>query len=216
MRSTRYIPALRFDALTRYFDPLVRVTTRERTFKRLLFEQVAVKPGHRVLDVGCGTGTLAIALARACPDADVHGIDGDPKILELARNKIAREGARVTLHEGLAWELPFADASFDRVVSSLVFHHLDTDAKRDTLAAILRVLRPGAELHIADWGRAHGPVMRAAFVVVQLLDGFATTSDNVRGRLPSLLEAAGFADVKETQRLRTPLGTLSLYRARRA
>lgn len=215
MAPSSYIPALRFDALTRFFDPIVRVTTRERRFKQLLLEQVALRPGYGVLDVGCGTGTLAITLAQACPGADVHGIDGDPNVLAIAHDKVALSRARVSLHEGLAWELPFEDASLDRVVSSLVFHHLDGDGKQRTLAAIHRVLRPGGELHIADWGRAHGPGMRAAFLVVQMLDGFATTQDSVRGRLPGMIAKAGFDDVSETQRLRTPLGTISLYRARR-
>lgn len=215
MRSS-FIPALRFDALTRFFDPVVRVTTRERRFKRLLVDQMALVPGLAVLDVGCGTGTLAIEIASACDGLQVHGVDGDPKVLAMARMKIARRHAVVTLHEALAWDLPFLAASFDRVVSSLVFHHLDRDGKRRALTAIHRVLRPGGELHVADWGRAHGPAMRAAFLVVQALDGFATTSDSVRGRLPAMMQDAGFIDVAETRRLRTPLGTLSLYRAWRA
>lgn len=170
-----YIPALRFDALTRFFDPVVRVTTRERRFKQLLVAQMGLIPGQRVLDVGCGTATLAIQIANACSGLDVHGVDGDPRVLEVARAKVARRAVAVTLHQALAWELPFPDSSLDRVASSLVFHHLDADAKRRTLAAIHRVLRPGGELHIADWGRAHGPAMRAAFLLVQALDGFAMT-----------------------------------------
>ena len=215
MTTSSYIPALRFDALTRFFDPVVRVTTRERRVKRMLVEQVALRPGHRVLDVGCGTATLAIALGRTCPEAEIHGIDGDRKVLALARDKVDRAGVHVRLHEGLAWELPFDDASFDRVVSSLTFHHLDPAGKQRTLAAIRRVLRRDGELHIADWGRAHGIGMRLAFVGVQLLDGFATTNDSVAGKLPAFLRASEFRDVEETRRLRTPLGTMSLYRARR-
>jgi ubiquinone/menaquinone biosynthesis C-methylase UbiE len=211
----RYIPALRFDALTRFFDPVVRVTTRERRFKQLLVEQMALATGQRVLDIGCGTATLAIEIANACSGLDVHGVDGDPRVLEIARAKVVRHAVAVTLHEALAWELPFAEATFDRVVSSLVFHHLDADGKRGTLSAIHRVLRPGGELHVADWGRAHGPAMRAAFLIVQALDGFATTRDSVRGLLPEMMRDAGFSSVDETRRLRTPLGTLALYRARR-
>ncbi len=215
METSRYIPALRYDLLTRFFDPVVRVTTRERWFKQLLVKQVALRPGQRVLDVGCGTGTLAIALARSCPDAVVHGIDGDRKVLELALGKVVASSVEIILHEGMAWELPFADASLDRAVSSLVFHHLDREAKLRTLRELHRVLVPGGELHIADWGRAHGVGMRAAFLAVQLLDGFATTTDNVRGKLPTFIAQAGFRDVEETKRMRTPLGTISLYRATR-
>lgn len=215
METSKYIPALRYDLLTRFFDPVVRVTTRERRFKQLLVKQVALAPAQQVLDVGCGTGTLAIALAKSCPDAVVHGIDGDRNVLDLARRKIAAATVEVSLHEGMAWDLPFADASLDRVVSSLVFHHLDREAKLRTLRELHRVLVPGGELHIADWGRAHGVGMRAAFLAVQLLDGFATTTDSVRGKLPTFIEQVGFRDVQETQRMRTPLGTISLYRATR-
>jgi hypothetical protein len=79
---------------------------------------------------------------------------------------------------------------------------------------MLRALKPGGELHIADWGRPHDPIMRFAFLGVQLLDGFATTADNVRGKLPEYMARAGFVGVAETQRLRTPFGTIALYRAR--
>lgn len=79
----------------------------------------------------------------------------------------------------------------------------------------LRVLRVGGEFHIADWGKLTSPVMRLAFVAIQLLDGFATTTDNVRGLLPDLLRLAGFENVETTNCYSTLLGTLSLYRARR-
>ena len=99
------------------------------------------------------------------------------------------------------------------MVSSLLFHHLDRATKLAALREIHRVLAPGGQFHLADWGRANSLLMRAAFLFVQLLDGFATTADNVRGRLPALMTAAGLADAAETARLATPCGTLSLYRA---
>jgi hypothetical protein len=99
------------------------------------------------------------------------------------------------------------------VVSSLVFHHLTTENKRRTLRKIRAWLRRGGELHVADWGRAQDLLMRLAFLPIQLLDGFETTSDNVRGRLLPLMREAGFEEVAETHRERTIFGTLSLYRA---
>jgi hypothetical protein len=78
------------------------------------------------------------------------------------------------------------------------------------------LLKPGGQLHIADWGQAQNLGMRLAFLGVQLLDGFATTNDNVRYGLVPFLEAAGFAQVRETHREMTIFGTLSLYRAERA
>ena len=131
-------------------------------FKGLLVAQARVLPGHRVLDLGCRTGTLTI----------------------LLRSRR----------------------------SSLVFHHLTTENKRRMLRRIGEWLRPGGELHAADWGRAQDPLMRLAFLPVQILDGFATTSESVRGLLVPLMREAGFEEVAETYQERTALGTLSLYR----
>jgi ubiquinone/menaquinone biosynthesis C-methylase UbiE len=213
--SDRYIPALGHRWLTAFYDPVVRWTTREATFKARLVEQADLQPGHRVLDLGCGTATLSLMLKRQQPAATIVGLDGDPEVLAIATRKLRAAGVAIELERGAVDRLPFAAASFDRVVSSLVFHHLSPATKRAALRELRRVLRPGGQLHIADWGQAHDRVMRTAFVLVQLLDGFATTADNVAGRLPALMREAGFADADESQRLRTPLGTLSLYRATR-
>ncbi len=216
VERTRYIPPLRFDWLTRFYDPLIRATVREKRFKALLVRQLGVEPGYRVLDVGCGTATLTLALKRACPLAEVHGIDGDQSALAIARAKAVRAGVTIELHHAMAWDPPFEPGSFDRIVSSLMFHHLDRAAKQRTLAAMHRLLAAKGELHVADWGKPHGPIMRAAFLGVQLLDGFATTRDSVEGALPALMRDAGFSSVMETKRLRTVFGTLSLYQARRS
>lgn len=164
-----------------------------------------------VLDLGCGTGTLAIALAAAPGGASVTGIDGDPEILELARRKEGSE--RVELSEGLADALPFSDASFDRVVTSLLLHHLEPAVKRVALAEAHRVLRPGGRLHVADWGQAQDPVMRALFAGLQVLDGFSNTADHPAGRLPRMIEDAGFREVRREDRLRTVWGSFELLSA---
>ncbi len=185
---------------------------KEDRFKRLLVEQAALRPGHRVLDIGCGTATLTILLKQACAEAEVTGLDGDAKVLDLARTKIKAAGLDISLKQGLASEAPFPPASFDRIVSSLVFHHLTTEEKRRTLKRVRELLKSGGEVHIADWGKAQNPAMRVAFLAIQILDGFATTTDNVRGLLPTFMTDAGFRAVEETHREMTIFGTLSLYR----
>jgi SAM-dependent methyltransferase len=215
MSSRRYLPALRFPALTRFFDPFIRVAMPERRFKRQLVEQAAPEPGQRILDVGCGTGTLAILVGSTQPEAEVIGLDADPEILEQACGKAEAGPARVRFDQGLSTDLPYEDESFEVVLSTLFFHHLTGVDKRTTAAEIARVLRPAGELHVADWGRPGDPLMRVLFNGVRAFDGFERTRDNVAGALPRIFEGAGLERATETDRLRTAFGTLALYRARK-
>ena len=208
-----YIPALGFDWLTRFYDPVLRATLREDKFKGLLVEQARLQPGQDVLDLGCGTATLTIMLKQRCPGVRVVGLDGDPKVLAIAREKVAAAGADVELHEGMAFAPPFTPGSFDRVVSSLVFHHLTTENKRRTLAQVREMLRAGGELHVADWGKPHNALMWIASLGIRWLDGAETTADNLDGRLVRLMAEAGFSTAEETHQEMTMFGTLSLYRA---
>lgn len=129
MKSERYIPALRFDWLTPLYDTVVRRTTREKLFKNVLVEQTRVAANHRVLDLACGTGTLTILLKRKAPQAEIVGIDGDPKISGLAREKARDGNFEIRFDEGMSFDLPYPDECFDRAVSSLFFHHLTRENK---------------------------------------------------------------------------------------
>lgn len=214
-KPDRYVSALRFDALTRLYDPLLAVTLRENTFKDAVVRQANLEPGQRVLDLACGTATLTLKIKNNCPDAEVVGIDGDPKILSIARNKIEQAGLDITLDEGMSFDLPYPDSSYDRVLSSLFFHHLTTDDKARTAKELFRVLKPGGELHVADWGKPQNIAMAAAFQLVRVLDGFAITADNFKGLLPKHFESAGFEQVAIRREYATILGTIALYSARK-
>ncbi|HEX8054717.1 MAG TPA: class I SAM-dependent methyltransferase [Thermoleophilaceae bacterium] len=220
MAATRtdesYLPALAYDRLTPLFDAFVRWPMREQRFKTRLVEQARVGPGQRVLDIGCGTGTLAIMVKRGQPAAEVVGLDADPTILERGRAKVAASGLDVRLDQGMSFDLPYEDGSFDRVLSSLFFHHLKPGAKESTAREIARVLRPGGELHVADFGRPAGPVQAAAFAAVRRFDGDDETRDNMLGRLPGFFTSAGLADARVNGALRTMMGTLEFVSARRA
>lgn len=211
--SERYVPALGFRWLTPLYDDVVRVTTRERAFKLALLDQAGLVPGQEVLDLACGTGTLTLWAKQRTPGLRLTGLDGDAEVLERARAKALAAGLEIDFDEGLSTALPYPDRRFDRVLSSLFFHHLDRDSKQRSLAQAFRVLKPGGELHIADWGRAASPLMRVAYFAIQLLDGFENTADNVNGLMPDLIQAAGFSAASETRRFSTMWGTLSLYRA---
>jgi ubiquinone/menaquinone biosynthesis C-methylase UbiE len=215
MTKSQYIPALKYHWLTHIYDPLIRWTLRESVFKQELIKQADIKNGHRVLDLGCGTATLTLLAKQTHPRTEVTGLDGDPGILAIAQKKIAQSRLSVRLAQGMSYQLPFADSVFDRVLSSLFFHHLTNEDKVRTLKEIFRVLRPGGELHIADWGRPHNLLMRSVFTLVQLLDGFETTNDNVRGLLPEMIRMTGFNHVTETSYFSTVFGTLRLIKAQK-
>jgi len=210
----KYIPAARWRAFSRLYDPVLALTMRERRFRAAMRERVSgsLPNGGSVLDVGCGTGTFAIGFASRRPDARVTGIDGDKEILARAR---AKEGAgAVEWRQGLAGELPLPDESADVATMSLVLHHLLPEQKRVALAEVKRVLKPGGSFHLADWGSPHDPLMSAVFFVSQAIDGFERTADHRAGLLPTLLAGAGFDEVERYGRLRTMGGSLDLLVAR--
>ena len=211
-RRADFVPALGLRVLTPLYDFAAWVAGDSR-IKRRLLEKAAIAPDADVLDVGCGTGTLALMVATQAPSARIVGLDVDPDILSIARRKVADAGRNVTLAEGSATDPPFAPGSFDRVLSTLMLHHLTTAQKRATLAAVRRLLRPGGELHVADFGRPHTPLMRLASQTFHLFDGEDATGANLRGELPGLVREAGFADVEETERWSTPFGTVTFLRA---
>jgi ubiquinone/menaquinone biosynthesis C-methylase UbiE len=208
-----YVPALGYRWLTPYYDAVVGVTTREKTFKRALIRQANVQSGQRVLDLACGTGTLAIWIKEAVADAEIIGVDGDPAILQFAIRKAEQAAVAVRFDAAMSFSLPYTETYFDCAVSSLFFHHLSWQDKKRTVAEVFRVLRPGGQLHVADWGKAGSIVMRVLFAFVQLLDGFSNTRDNVRGKLVELFEEEGFVDVTETTTFSTICGTMALYSA---
>lgn len=209
----RFVPALGVDWLTPLYDVVARLVG-ERRFKRRLIEVAGIRAAHDVLDLGCGTGTLALMVHEMRPGARVTGLDIDPCILAMARRKSARAGADIALVEGSATSPPFPAGSFDRILTTLMLHHLTTAQKQETLAAARRLLRPGGELHIADWGKPHNALMRIASLGFQHFDGGETTGVNIRGELPALMQAAGFDDVAETERRMTLFGTLAFVRGR--
>lgn len=215
MNNQKYIPALSYDWLTDLYDPVVALTTRESAFKNALADQAGIAAGQRTLDLGCGTATLSILLKQKQPNAVIVGIDGDGKILQIARKKAHKAGVDITFDEGMSFDLPYEDESFDRIVSSLFFHHLSRESKLETLREVNRVLKPDGEFHVADWGLPTSRLMRGASYLIQFLDGFETTADNFNGLLPRLITDAGFSFVEETVHFNSVFGTIRLHKCLR-
>lgn len=206
----KYIPALGARWLTPLFDPLFGLMLPESRIKQRLVDQATIQPGHRVLDLGCGTGTLMAMIKQQQPAAHVSGVDPDPDVLAIARSKAQRLGLDLAFDQGYADQLPYPDDSFDRVVSSLVVHHLKTNIKQAAFAEVRRVLSPGGEFHIADFGPPRGVWSHLLYPLALI---FEEASDNVKGRLPGWLEQAGFGQVEQTAAYGSLVGTLTLLRA---
>jgi len=209
-KPDRYIPALNRRFLTPLYDPVMRLLMREERFRTLLLDQVHLAPGMTVLDLGCGTGTLAAMIQQRTPGIVLYALDGDPQVLDQARQKAHRAGVEVRWQEGLADQLPYPDGSFNRVLSSLVVHHLTRAAKQRAFREVYRVLKDGGEFHIADFGPPHTLPMQLIGALTARLE---EARDNLRGDLPAFLAEAGFSNVREQGALGTVFGPLSLYRA---
>ena len=205
---SHYIPALSFKWLTPLYDPVLKWVMHEDAFKRELVQQASIQPKMKVLDLGCGTGTLTLMLKRTHPEAQITGLDGDPEVLDIARKKT--RGVDIQWDEGLASSLPYPDSVFDSVVTSLVIHHLITNDKRRAFKEIYRVLKPNGELHILDFGAPHTSLTRFMTTYMRRLE---ETADNFDGRIPLFVTEAGFGEVKEAQHFVTIFGPLSLWRA---
>lgn len=188
---------------------------KDRIFKEQLLAMAGLQPGQRVLDFGCGTGTLAVRAKELQPEADVVGLDVDPRMIEQAERLSRKKGLHIAWKQSTVDQLTDADGQFDVVLSSLVFHHLATEEKQSSLAHLFRILCPGGKLLIADFGKPAGPLMALAFLGVRLFDGFEPTSANVAGRLPVLIKEAGFSYVGTALETSTIFGTLALMLARR-
>ncbi|MDZ4739271.1 MAG: class I SAM-dependent methyltransferase [Alphaproteobacteria bacterium] len=215
MNDRIFVPALADHRLTPFYDATVSLMTCERTWRRAFVRQIAPEPRDVILDVGCGTGTLAIMLKQACPSASVYGTDPDPEVLSRAELKARDAGVLVHLSQGFAeGTASVADANRpNKVVSSLVLHQIPLEGKRETLASAFAALRSGGELHVADYGEQKSPLMKFAFRQVQALDGVSNTQPNADGILPQLMCEAGFAQVQENTVIPTPTGSISLYSA---
>lgn len=210
-----FTPALGKDSLTPLYDLAIALLTRERLWRGLLVRQIAPSPGDRILDVGCGTGTLAVMLARKTPGAAVTGIDPDPAVLQRARAKAAAASVSIAFVEGFLGEEGLAPLKpLSKITSSLVLHQVPLSEKRRMLALMRNGLIKGGTLHIADYGEQKTGLSRWLFRhTVQSLDGIKDTQPNADGILPVLMRDVGFDQVEEMQRVGTPTGVISIYRA---
>jgi len=212
MTGRHFVPAAGRDWLLPLYDPLTTLLGVRRFHRRLL-EQADLAAGSRVLEVGCGTGNLSILARRLNPATEVTGIDPDPKALARARRKAQRSGIVARFDLAYCEQLPFLDASFDRVLSALMLHHLDSNAKMLALREVCRVLKPGGSLHLADFD-AGDHVRGLHGFLASLLH--ARHAGVVRSPVLDLMQDAGLAHAQEVARRVSVMGPIVYYRAVRS
>jgi SAM-dependent methyltransferase len=210
-----FVPAAGSAAFTGAYDAIIAITARETKLRGGVVEAVrgatAEIEAPRILEIGCGTGTLSIALAQAVPKAEVTGIDIDPQALAIAREKAGAES--VTWLEGTATAAPPDVGTWDCVVISLVLHHLKPETQPRALENARAALKPGGTVHIVDFGPPHGPLPKIGWRALQRVDGVRNTTPLGRGDLPGMIDDAGFADRRRLQRFGTCWGTHERFSA---
>ncbi|WP_068021213.1 class I SAM-dependent methyltransferase [Nocardia mexicana] len=205
-----YLPAAGRDGLLPVYDLMSRAFGAPGLHKRLIV-QAELRDDHRILEVGCGTGNLTLRAKRTRPGAEVIGADPDPRALARAERKV--HGLRgIRFEHAYVQQLPHEDREFDRVLSSLMFHHLDADAKTAMAAEVLRVLRPGGRLHLADVG---GPMTPADGPAARLMLRTGHIDDNLGDAIPRLLREAGLDCTVVASHRHRRLGRVTYYRATR-
>jgi ubiquinone/menaquinone biosynthesis C-methylase UbiE len=204
-----YLPAAGHDWLLPLYDPFVKLFGGDRA-RRALIDQAAIRSSDRVLDIGCGTGTLVTLIKHLHPDVVVVGLDPDPKALARARRKAQRAAVSIQFDQGFSDDLPYPDESFDRVFSSFMFHHLDSEVKLKTLCEVSRVLKPGGFLHLLDFG---GPKSSSDRFLARLFHSSHRLRDNFDGGIITLMSQSGLADPKEVSHRTTLLGPIAYYQA---
>jgi ubiquinone/menaquinone biosynthesis C-methylase UbiE len=205
-----YLPAAGRHALLPGYDLLTRLLGMKRVYNALI-EQADLADGQRVLEIGCGTGNVTIRAKQAHPGADLTGSDPDPRALDRARRK-ARGLTGIRFERAFAQELPYKDGEFDRVLSSMMLHHLDDDTKSAAAAEVHRVLRPGGTFNVVDIG---GHMTARDGLLARRLMHNAHGAGNLGEAIPQLLRTAGFDVAEVASRRHRLIGRLTFYRATR-
>jgi SAM-dependent methyltransferase len=207
----RYLPGMGLCWLLPIYDPLTRAIGIPAAHRELC-DQAPLSGGLSVLEIGCGTGNLALQVKRSHPDAAVTGLDPDADALARARDKATRAALTLQLDHGYAEQMPYADETFDRVLSAFMFHHLAAGARLRALEEVRRVLRPGGWLHLLDFG---GTRDRSDGLLARMAHRSTRLQDNFDGRIPALMRDAGLAHPEETGHRVTLLGRYSFWSASR-
>lgn len=191
-----YLPPLGPSWLTPFYDIVCSLGGLGKSFKRLVLRAVPISDGETVVDIGCATGVLLKLAKKQYPHSRVIGIDPDAGALAIARRRLKRAGLAIEFQQAFAESLPLADTAVDICFSTLVFHHLPDEAKRQAISEIYRVLTPGGRIVLADFGPSSSRWLKKFlfFEKMEYLQG------NLNGIIPQFITAAGFHNLEAAGR----------------
>ncbi|MBL9016691.1 MAG: class I SAM-dependent methyltransferase [Myxococcales bacterium] len=209
-RKSSFVPALGAHWLTALYDPLTRIWRAPSRIRRSVIASLALEPGMRILELGAGPGRLACQIKQAHPEVEVEAVDIDPKMVARAQKEAATRGIEVAFRTGDMTSLA-REGRYDRVYSTMTFHHLEPAAKTAALAAAHGVLDSDGHFVVADFSRPRDPLQWALFAWIQQpLDGFANTRPHRDGRFEQALRDR-FGGVRSAQVWRTIAGTIESF-----
>lgn len=207
----KYLPAAGHDIFLPFYDLITRLLGADSA-RAALLDQAGLRPGQRVLDVGCGTGSLVVLVEKLHPEVEAVGLDPDAKALARARRKAQRARVPSRFDQGFSDTMEYPPASFDHVFSSFMFHHLENDQKLETLRQVGRVLKPGGYLHLLDFT---GPGDAGHSGLSRWFHRGHRLADNAESKVLGLMRQSGLADAKVVGRRALLLGLVhaAYYRA---
>lgn len=184
----KYIPPLNVKFLTPFYDIFCRISGFGDKFRNKIISHLNPKHGMHILDLGCGTGVDDRLILRQYPHVNIVGVDPDKDAIAIAK----RNSQNIKYVIGYATNLPFENNRFDIVISTLVFHHLPTESKKEAMKEAYRVLKPGGLFLLTDLGKSKNKFWALLSWISLLEEG----KDNIEGKIPLFMTEAGFKNVE--------------------
>lgn len=207
----QYVPALGFHRLTALYDPLIRSWSAAAKMRRSVIDALALEPGMRLLELGAGPGRLAIQIKRRNPEVSIDAIDIDPSMIARGHRNARSAQVEIAFRAADMTALSAEQGTYDRVYSTMTFHHLCPTSKHAALASARRVLNPGGSFVVADFSRPRDLVQHALFRWIQQpLDGYTNTQPHRDGRYERAVRDT-FTQVHSAAVWKTVAGTIEMF-----